>query len=563
MRTQKTKIRQLWHSVLLFTVFTPCVLWAQNSAVSGIVSDTDGPIIGASVTEKGNPSNGVATDVDGRYTLRVASNATLTVSYLGYATQDVAVNGRTTIDVVLSDDTQDLDEVVVVGYGTQKKVTLTGAVAGIKGSEMVHTKNENPQNMLTGRISGVRVWQKSAEPGTFNNNFDIRALGAPLMVIDGVPRTTEEFQRLNANDIEDISVLKDASAAIYGVRSANGVVLVTTKKGTTEGKSTVSYNGTFTAQQPSGMPVLADPFQTMTLYNERNMNSIDNPTLIYGESYFEDFRNGTRRSADWTSLLFSDYSPQTQHDVSLTGGNNKTQYYIGMGYFSQEGFFKSGDLNYNKINLRSNITTEIAKGLKFELNLSGISDERNTPYSDAVDIIRNYWRQGVLFPAYADPENTMLSFDGLDLDENSVAKMTADVSGYKKYQQKYFQSAATLNYDFGTATPLLKGLSAKAMFSFDYRMDNNTAFQKEYYQYRYNKATGGYDQKLYTKSSPNRIRREMYDKQQMLSQFILNYDRTFDDHKVSGLVGWETQQREVALRIKIVARPRRWRSPSE
>ena len=215
MKSQKTKIRQLWHIMLLFTAFAPQMLWAQNSAVSGVVSDVDGPVIGASVVEKGNPSNGVATDVDGRYTLRVAPNATLTVSYLGYATQDVAVSGRTTIDVVLLDDTQSLDEVVVVGYGMQKKVTLTGAVAGIKGSEMVQTKNENPQNMLTGMIAGVRVWQKSAEPGTFNNNFDIRGLGAPLMVIDGIPRSTGEFQRLNANDIEDISVLKDASAANY------------------------------------------------------------------------------------------------------------------------------------------------------------------------------------------------------------------------------------------------------------------------------------------------------------------------------------------------------------
>ena len=156
---------------------------------------------------------------------------------------------------------------VVVGYGTQKKATLTGAVAGIKGSEMLQTKNENPQNMLTGRIAGVRVWQKSAEPGTYNNNLDIRGLGSPLVVIDGIPREAADFQRLNANDIEDISVLKDASAAIYGVRAANGVILVTTKKGSKAGKTSVSYNASYTIQQPSKMPKLANAFETMTIYN--------------------------------------------------------------------------------------------------------------------------------------------------------------------------------------------------------------------------------------------------------------------------------------------------------
>src|SRR5690606_14305069 len=315
---------------------------------------------------------------------------------------------------------------------------------------MLQTKNENPQNMLTGRVPGVRVWQRSAEPGTFSTNFDIRGFGSPLVVIDGVPRSMEEFQRLNPNDIEDISALKDASAAIYGVRGANGVLLVTTKKGSKEGKTTVSYNGSYTWQKPSGLPLLADPFQTMTLYNERAMNTISGGNIIYDEEDFEEFRNGTRRITDWNALVFSDYSPQMQHDISISGGDEKTQYYIAGGYFFQEGFFRSGDLNYEKYNIRSNISTEIARGLKLDLNLSGIADERNTPYSDAVSIIRNFWRQGVLFPAYADPDNTMLNYEGLDLEENTVAKMTSDVSGFRKYKQRYFQSTASLNFDFGT-----------------------------------------------------------------------------------------------------------------
>ena len=539
-------MQYLYYCILLalLAAFSPFSLWAQNSSISGVVTDSDNePVVGATVAIKGTPI-GTVTNIDGEFVIDAPADATLTFNFLGLIPREEKVNGRSIINVIMAIDENVLDDLVVVGYGTQRKVTLTGAVAGIKGSEMIKTKNENPQNMLTGKIAGVRVWQKSAEPGTFNNNFDIRGLGAPLVVIDGIPRTTEEFQRLNANDIEDISVLKDASAAIYGVRSANGVLLVTTKKGTKDGKNTVNYNGSFTLQQPSGMPVLADPFETMTLYNERSMNNINGGSIVFGAADFEDFRNGTRRTTDWTSLLLSDFSPQTQHDVSITGGNDKTQYYIGMGYFSQEGFFKSGDLNYEKYNVRSNISTKIANGLTFDLNLSGISDQRNTPYTGAVDIIRTYWRQGVLFPAYADPGNTMLNYDGLELQENAIAQMDASVSGYRKYEQKYFQSSASLNYDLGVVSPSLKGLSAKAMFSFDYRMDNNKAFRKEYYQYAYNSLTESYDQRLFNASSPNRVRREMYSKQQALSQFILNYDRSFDKiHNLNGLIGWETQKR--------------------
>ncbi|MDR1502903.1 MAG: TonB-dependent receptor [Prevotella sp.] len=539
------KMRSL-HScmlMMLFVVLMPMSLWAQNKTITGIVADeTNEPVAGASVVIK-NTTVGTITDIDGKYTIQAPDNATLVFTFLGYSPKEEKVSGRSQINVSLTLDETTLDDVVVVGYGVQKKVTLTGAVAGVKGSEMIKTKNENPQNMLTGKIAGVRVWQKSAEPGTFNNNFDIRGLGAPLVVIDGIPRTTADFQRLNANDIDDISVLKDASAAIYGVRAANGVVLVTTKKGSKDGKTSVSYNGTYTFQKPSGMPVLADPYQTMTLYNEQAMNNISGGSIIYKESDFEAFRNGTRRTTDWTNLVFSDYAPQTQHDLSITGGNDKTQYYIGMGYFYQEGFFKSGDLNYDKYNLRANITTKIVNGLTFDINLSGVADERNNPYTSAVDIIRTYWRQGVLYPAYADPDNTMLNYQGLELQENAVAQMSSDVSGYRKYQQKYFQSSASLNYDLGVITPVLKGLSAKALVSYDYRTDNNTAYRKEYYQYAYNELTDSYDQALFNTSSPSRLRRETYNKQQILSQLLLNYNRSFGEHTVSGVVGLETQKR--------------------
>jgi TonB-linked SusC/RagA family outer membrane protein len=542
LKEQSAGRRRLLTAIIV--IVAPLSLWAQTIIVSGTVTDNaNEPTMGVNVAVKGT-TNGTVTGINGEYTIEAPANATLVFSYLGFTTKEEAVNGQVYIHVVLRPDEHQLNEIVVVGYGTQHKVTLTGAVAGVKGSEIVRTKNENVQNMLTGKIAGVRVWQKSAEPGAFNNNFDIRGFGSPLVVIDGIPRTMAEFQRMNSNDIEDVSVLKDASAAIFGVRAANGVLLVTTKQGATEGKTKVSYTGSFTFQQPSGMPVLADAFETMTLYNEKSMNNVTGGNILYGPDVFEAYRSGERRTTDWTALLFSDFSPQTQHDVNISGGDNRTQYYISMGFFNQESFFKSGDLNYNKYNLLSNISLRIAKGLTFDLNLSGIMDQRNNPYSSAIDIIRNYWRQGVLHPAYADAEQTMLNYEGLDLEENTVAKMTSDISGYRQYNQKYFQSSAALSYDFASITPLLQGLSAKALFNFDYRMDENTHFRKEYYQYAYNPLTQTYEQKLYSISSPNQLRREIYSKRQQLSQFTLNFDRTFSKHTVNGLLGWEVQKRK-------------------
>ncbi len=532
--------------VCLVLLLLPAVSWAQNIVVSGRVNSAEGEaLVGVSVTVKGtSPQLATSTNAEGQYSIQVPQGAVLHYRYVGYIDVEETVGGRSRIDVVLQADESALEEVVVVGYGTQRKVSLTGAVSNIKGDEMRRTKNENPQNMLTGRVPGVRVWQRSAEPGNFNSSFDIRGLGSPLVVIDGIPRTTADFQRLNPSDIEDISVLKDASAAIYGVRAANGVVLVTTKKGTKTGKTSVSLNSTYTFQRPSGLPTLADAYEAMTIENERVRNNIASPyNVVYPESSFEDFRTGKRRTTDWTSLIFSDYSPQTQQDLSITGGAEKSQYYVGLGHLYQEGFFKSGDLNYRKVNLRSNITAEVTKGLSFDLNLSGVVDQRNSPYSGSADIIRNYWRQGVLAPAYADPDNTMLNYDGLDLEENTVAKMTADISGYRKTGQKQIQSSASLNYDFAVLSDALKGLSAKALVSYDYRMDNNNINRREYYQYAFDQVSQLYVPKLYNISSPNQVRREMFDKQQVLGQFIANYNREFNGrHQVSGLLGTEVQK---------------------
>tara|TARA_R110002049_G_scaffold28018_5_gene96660 strand:+ start:2027 stop:5557 length:3531 start_codon:yes stop_codon:yes gene_type:complete len=509
----------------------------QQREVSGVVLDQNGePLPGASIVEKGT-TNGTQSDFDGNFTLELLNdNVVLEISYIGFATKEVSVNGQSTINVELQESTASLEEVVVVGYGTQKKATLTGAVSSIKSKDIVSTKNENVQNMLTGKIPGVRVSQRTAEPGSFDNILDIRGMGSPLVIIDGVPRSSSEFQRLNSEDIDNISVLKDASAAIYGVRAANGVILVTTKKGT---KNTLelNYNGTFTWQIPSGLPATVDAIEYMTLRNEQAMHNINGGAPIFNEEQFEAYRNGEKQSTDWYPLVFDNYAPQTVQNISATGGNEKTTFYVGLGYQYQEGFFKSSDLTYNKYNIRSNITTKITDGLTLDLNVNLIMDEQDRPYQDSWWTIRSFWRQGPQIPAYANDDPTK-PYHGLIEGDNPISFMDKDIVGSREYNKKWIQTSSSLKYDF----PFLKGLYAKGLFSYDYNVETSNIFQREYKQYRYDEASDTYSS--FTRQSPNRIQRDVYFKDQVLTQFSLNYDETDGPHKFSALMLAEAQKRK-------------------
>ncbi len=508
----------------------------QQKKVTGKVTDASGYAIpGVSVLAKGT-SHGTITDSDGNYTLtNVAAETILQFSFIGMKTQEIKVGNSNSINVKLLEETIGIEEVVAVGYGVQKRATLTGAVSAIKGDDIVTTKNENAQNMLAGKVSGVRVTQKTAEPGAFNNNFDIRAMGSPLIIIDGIPRTNDDFQRLDPNDIDNMSVLKDASAAIYGVRAANGVVLVTTKRGANN-KLEMNYSGSFTWQIPSGLPATVDAIEYMTLRNERALHNINGGSPIFNDQQFEDYRTGKSQSTDWYPLVFGKYAPQTMHNLNAVGGNDRTTYYAGLGYQYQEGFFASNDLNYTKYNVRSNITTKITDRLTFDLNLNSVMDQQDRPYQDSWWIIRGFWRQGAHIPAYANNDPTKL-YHGLIEGDNPLSFMNEDISGYKKYNKKWIQSAASLKYDI----PGVKGLFLKGLFSYDYYVSSSDLYQKEYTQYRYDAASDTYSK--FVRQSPNRIRRESYFKAQTLAQASLNYDNTFGKHKVGGLLVWEAQKR--------------------
>lgn len=530
-------IKNALSKTMFLIAFLSCSLSmaAQTKNVTGTVTDSNGEtIIGASILVKGS-GNGTITDFEGKFALsNVSDNAVLQVSYIGYVSQDIPVKGKTVIQIVLKEDSELLDEVVVVGYGTQKKVTLTGAVSAVKAEDIIATKNENAQNMLTGKVAGLRVVQKSAEPGAFNNNFDIRGLGAPLIIIDGVPR--DNLSRIDPNDIESLSVLKDASAAIYGVRAANGVVLITTKSGKAE-KTELSYSGNIGWQMPSGLPDVVNAVDWMTLWNEKKMHNANGGSLRFGDDDFAPYLNGTKRSTDWYKAVIRNASPQTQHNISATGGNEKTHFYMSAGYQNQEGIFKSGDFDYERFNLRSNVSSQLTKYLKVDLNITGIMDTQERPYESADMIIRSLWRSSPIQSVYANDNPEYLQ-QGLVDGSNPVAMMNKDLTGYNQWNRKWFQSSASATYD----VPYVKGLSAKAVFSFDFNMEDNKKYQAAYNQYNYQEVDDTYRANL--RNNPSKLTREYYRKQSMLYQFSLNYSRTFNQsHNVNALLLWEGSKR--------------------
>ncbi|MBD1427353.1 SusC/RagA family TonB-linked outer membrane protein [Sphingobacterium arenae] len=518
----------------LFLIVTASFGQGQNPVViSGVVQDKLGLLKGVTVSEK-NAKNTTTSDDKGRFTITVAPGSTLTFQYIGYKPVEHVVTTTDDIRISMENDNQMVEEIVVVGYGQQAQKTMTGAVSAIKGEEIVTTKNESLPNMLTGKIPGLRVVQNSAEPGQFNNSMDIRGLGSPLIIIDGVPRNN--MARLNPEDIESISVLKDASAAIYGVNSANGVILITTKKGA-QGEIDLSYSGSMLWQRPSNFPKLVDAVDWMTLYNERSSHNVDNPTRPYTDEQIEQYRSGELKSTDWVSAIFRNSAPQQMHTLNASGGSDRISFYSSLGLQKQESFLRTNAINYEIFNLRSNISAKITDNLVFDMNLAGTLDDRqSTPYSSS-DIIRGMWLMQPMDRVFYDDEQTKYwqpSNGGL---QNPAAMMDSDLVGKNEYRSKWFQSNFSLRYD----APFLDGLYVKGLYSYDYTLNENKEFSKAYQLYD----SGGNPRTWNAQSdAPNRVARYFYGKDANLWNVQIGYEKQFEDHFISSMALFENTHRE-------------------
>lgn len=488
------------------------VVQQKTRKISGVVTDYTGePVIGANVVVKGT-TNGTITDVDGKYSLDVPEKAILQISFIGYNSQEIPVGEKSQLNITLVEDTQKLEEVVVVGYGTQKKVTITGAVAAIGADEIVQAPVSNISNALVGRLPGVRVQNSGGMPGA-ESTVDIRGFGKPLILVDGIEQAG--FQ-LDPNEIESISILKDASAAIYGVKAANGVVLITTKKGTV-GKAKITYNGSVGFQSFTNYPEMVNAAQFAELVDESAINNGNEP--VYGPDKLALFRQGTQdgyKSYDWRDILTRNNAPQTQHNVNINGGTEDVKYFASVGYLDQQGIYSTNDLSFSRYNFRSNVSAKIAEHLTADIQLGGRVENKMSPYDEDTYIVFGITRMHPTFSPYANDDNP--NYYGLTNFQNPLARADADVSGYRKEKKKLFNGSFSLKYDM----PFVPGLSAKVMFSYLTKVEEFKTFAKEFYLYSYDKTADKYN-KLSPYNSPSNLYRKDYTSEQNLLQFSLNY----------------------------------------
>lgn len=409
----KQQYSPLWSWLMAIMLFCSATVTAQTLSITGKVTDksTQETIIGASVLIEGT-DNGTITDIDGNFKLsNVPANGTLVVSYIGYTKQAVPIQGKTHFNILLQEDSQKLDEVVVVGYGVQKKVNLTGAVSSVKGDALETRPVVDATQGLQGMVPGLQVTNgSSGRPGA-SGSLSLRGQGnlannaSPYILVDGVEM---ELSDVNPNDIENISVLKDAAAcAIYGARAAYGVILVTTKKGA-EGKMRANYQGTVGWSAPTVLPDMVNSLDFVKFWNYgvsnagasnrmyseqkiadlekymRNPSSMDPwAELAPGQSLNAAFENSEKGlgNTDYFDLHYKNYSFKHNHNVSFSGGGKKAQYYISGGYYNEEGILRYADMDYTRYTLNANISSELTQWLKLKFNSKFMHSDNKTPFS--------------------------------------------------------------------------------------------------------------------------------------------------------------------------------------
>ena len=402
----------------LLCICSTAATFAQTATVSGVVKDDTGePVIGAGVLVKGT-TLGTITDIDGHFSFRADDlNGVLVVSFVGMETQEIPMKGKVTFDIVLKSSNTLLEEVQVVAYGAQKKVTLTGSISSVNTDELLKVPTASIGNMLSGVLSGVSSIQSSGQPGGDDPDVFIRGISTlntmnakPLYLVDGVERS---FFQIDPNEVENITILKDASStAVFGVRGANGVIIVTTKRGK-EGKAKINASFSYGIQTPTRMPEFVNSYDYATFLNEAYTNDGKDPKFT--PEAVEAFRTHSNPiiypDTDWMELLFKSSAPQTQGNVNISGGTERVRYFISMGMLDQKGFFKNHDtrydanFNFNRYNYRANLDIDFTKTTLVAINMGGRVEKRNFPRSgdDINQLFRRiYWATPFSGPGIVD-----------------------------------------------------------------------------------------------------------------------------------------------------------------
>ncbi|MBU2947361.1 TonB-dependent receptor [Zobellia uliginosa] len=444
--------------------------------ISGTVLDQDkSPLPGASIVEKGT-TNGVTTDFDGNFSMKLSSGqATLEVSYLGYTTKEISVEGNQNMQIILNESSSKLDEVVVVAYGTKKKSSVTSAISTLKGNNIAHNPVANINNSIAGRISGVLAFQSSGEPGADAADLQIRGLGTigsnsgALTIVDGVPRS---YSQINPNEIESFTVLKDAAAiAPYGLAGANGVILITTKRGTAD-KVSLNYNTWYGVQRPTRYPEYLDSYGYASALNIANNNAGLEPA--YTDEELQKYKNGDDPdhypNHDWVKEVIDFNAPMISHNLDFSGGSDKIRFFSSLGYLYQQGSVKT--INYSRYNLASNIDFNASKSTLVSLDLRGSLEVTKNPGStNGTTLYTQVTKRPPLF-------NDQLSFSN-GLPGNALLPSIYN-SGYDNDKKNTLYSQLSIVQKI----PALSGLTIKGVVSYDKDYTLNKQWQIPYVFYR-------------------------------------------------------------------------------
>jgi TonB-linked SusC/RagA family outer membrane protein len=510
----------------------------QDSTVTGRITDPNGaPIAGVSVLEKGT-SNGTVTDQDGRYKLTIRNPRNpLVISYVGYSTREVAI-GTSSDTITLESISANLEDVVVVGYGTQRRSELTNAVVQTTGAEIKKSNTLSLSNSLSGRLPGLFVTQTSAAPGFDDAQILVRGPktfrnSSALIVIDGIANADPDgLNRLDPNDIETISVLKDASAAIYGAQSAGGVILVTTKRGKA-GKASFDFSTTFSFQSPTMKARSADVFEYMKVLNDRR--KLENQTPDFPDALVESFRNGTRRAEDWYEALVDPPAEQSRHSLTMRGGTNKIRYFVSVGAATQGGILR-GDkkTRVDQYNVRSNIDVSVTDNFEVGVDLSVREKMTETPQSNPGGDVGGFAIVSPLQEAYIGGD---YRYPGEGWSQsNPAARLLSP--GYRKYKADILSGTIRFKYNI----PFVKGLTLDGFSSLVRTLNYNKVFNYTWFYYERDPSGNIVEKKSRTVEDIG-LREDFSQSQRLTNNLKLSYSTTIaDDHKVNVFVAYEQME---------------------
>jgi TonB-linked SusC/RagA family outer membrane protein len=455
----------------------------QSITITGTVTDNAGESMpGVNVIVKGT-TTGVVTGFDGKYSITVPDkSAVLLFSFIGYSSLEMVVGDHAQISITMEEDTREIEEVVVVGYGVQKKETLTGAISKIGSKDLTVAPVANTTNALAGRLPGLTVIQNSGQPGSDGSSLNIRGFDSPLVIVDGIEAA---FHTIDPNMIESISVLKDGSASIYGSRAGNGVVLVTTKRGIQQ-KPTFTFKTNLVLQGITSMPKPTSAGQYAELEREKWIQS-GKPVeqAPFTEEQIRKYYDGSDPqypNTDWYKELVRNWAPQQQYNLSVRGGSETVKYYGFIGYLNQQSMWKNNGGYYDRYNLQSNIDAAISKNLSFQLDLATIIESKKFPVrgmgAGGDNVWQDFWNTLPIYPAIL-PDPSKVSY--ADGGGTGGAHVTSnyDLMGYNQWDNQNYKGTGTLLYK----VPGVTGLSAKLLVNaiVNYNKVSNFSKPVKYY----------------------------------------------------------------------------------